>query len=74
MNLEQYEKVDKESSVPYVVIGNLPEEWQKPFSDWLCGQTVPVIESEGDSLCAYYSDFERWAIYFINGLEAKVID
>lgn len=41
----------------------------KGFSEWLIGQTMPVVEGEKEPFnWAYYSDYER----FIRGL--KVID
>jgi hypothetical protein len=43
-------------------IRNLPTEEQKPFLEWLYGQTRPVIENvPANEQDAYYpEDYERW--------------
>lgn len=53
-----------EKNVNYIVIEELPEDQQEPFSKWLYGQTVPIIESEGDHHCAYKWDYDLWLEQF----------
>lgn len=60
----------------YVVIPELPEEQQRPFSEWLIGQTLPVIDDEGENRynCAYKWDYDKWLAYWQKGKNAPVYD
>ena len=40
------------------VIESLPEEEQKPFEEWLWGQTRPI--NEDGSVGYYQYDYARW--------------
>lgn len=52
-------------NVDYIVISDLPIDQQRPFENWLKGQSMPMIESEGESRykCAYKWDYDRWIEY-----------
>lgn len=65
-----------EKGKTYVVIPELPENEQKPFSDWLTGQTLPIIDSEGENAynCAWKWDYDKWKAYFEKGQIAPVTD
>jgi hypothetical protein len=60
----------------YVVVSELPVEHQKPFNDWLIGQTRPFVESEGENQynCAYKWDYLKWLGYWIKGKTAPIYD
>ena len=55
----------------YIVIPSLPEEQQKPFEEWLLGQSIPIpfFEKEGENFnkCAYLHDYNYWYSYWIKG-------
>lgn len=42
----------------FPVVDDLPAEEQKPFREWLFGQTVPV--NKDGSIGYYQHDYERW--------------
>jgi hypothetical protein len=52
--------------VHYVVVSELPEDIQKPFEDWLKGQTRPMVEKEGDKMfdCAFHWDYTNFLMKF----------
>jgi hypothetical protein len=58
--------VKNNGHIHYVNIGDLPEDDQKPFKDWLYknGKTQPIIDEEADpNNCAYPWDYELWVSY-----------
>jgi hypothetical protein len=65
-----------EKNIDYVVIPELPQEHQQPFIEWLTGQTIPLIEGEGENSmkCAYKWDYDKWLSYWSNGRIAPVTD
>ena len=74
--IKQHPRIE---GIYYVVVNELPEDQQKPFSDWLIGQTLPVIEEEERkygkvTITAYSWDYEYWYDYWIKGEEALVTD
>jgi hypothetical protein len=60
----------------YVVIPLLPIEQIEPFSKWLHGQTVPVIEEEGEyaNKCAWLWDYKKWHEAWSTGQVAIILD
>jgi hypothetical protein len=60
----------------YVVIPLLPIEQVEPFSKWLYGQTVPVIEAEGEyaNQCAWLWDYKKWYEAWSMGRAAIILD
>lgn len=63
----------------YVVINELPVDQQEPFSKWLEGMTMIVVEEEdikyGNPTATPYSwDYELWYDYWIKGEEAPITD
>ena len=63
-------------NIHYIVIPELPEEHQKPFINWITGQTMPLIEAEGENKtkCAYKADYEHWLEYYQKGQTAPIYD
>ena len=65
------------AKIGYVVILDLPENEQVPFTKWLDGQTRPIVEQEGlerKSYCAYKWDYDRWKEAFDKGIVANIYD
>ena len=60
----------------YVVIHELPKEQQEPFKLWLEGQTVPIVEDEGENKlwCAFKYDYDKFLRSWKVGLVAPSID
>ena len=63
----------------YVVLEELPEDQQRPFSFWLEGQTMPAVVAEDIKygkpvLCAYYEDYEKWYEAWRKGKIAEILD
>lgn len=60
----------------YVVIPLLPTEQVEPFSKWLYGQTVPVIEEEREyaNKCAWLWDYKKWYEAWSMGQVAIILD
>jgi hypothetical protein len=52
--------------IPYVRTSELPEEYRKAYSEWLCGQTRPVIPGASDA--SYSWDFATFREKVIHGL------
>lgn len=69
------EKIKIPDNLNYVIIEDLPEDQQKPFDEWLLGQTTPVIPEEElfrhkPVFCGYAHDYHLWYDYWIKGEEA----
>lgn len=60
----------------YIVISELPEEQQEALKKWLIGQTMPVVEQEGENAhnCCYRRDYDHFLAYWQAGQIAPVND
>ena len=60
----------------YVVIPELPKEQQKPLWKWLVGQTMPIVEEEGENAreCCFKWDYDQWYEAWSRGRIAPVYD
>ena len=63
-------------NVDYIVIPELPIQQQAPLCKWLSGQTVPIVEEEGENKdkCCYIWDYKQWFEHWEKNRIAPVID
>ena len=67
------EDIDKEQPYfSYIKISELPEIEQEHLIKWLYGQTVPLIDGEGN--LAYLMDYIRFRRAFYRGDVAVIYD
>ena len=53
--------INGETNIDYILNIDIPEEYKEEFTDWMYGQTMPIIGNEKKGECAiYWHDWERW--------------
>jgi hypothetical protein len=50
----------EENRETIIVISELPENEQKPFSEWIYNQTVPLVDGKDPNDCAWRWDYDKW--------------
>ena len=57
----KYRCIDEDGKTlfEYVFLDDIPEEYEAEFTDWINGQTTPMIE-DGGRMAFYAYDYERW--------------
>ena len=64
LNIKIYKyEIDGIYRYTYVKFGDIPDEYQRKFADWMIGQTCGVID---EKFVPYAWDLERWLNLKIN--------